>query len=209
LGSTVFWKKDKWPIWSEKFLSKAKRSRFEDVLLGKMNIPKSDEEIDENTEEGKVLIKNVVLNEMGYTDLILSIDARRINGKVVFSMIKGCKSRDYTDGNSALTWDENKKKFDPVSDASLVNTERGFRQSQLEKREDPEIWITNLEELHLKLEDMESYMTDSRFMRQVLNSRINEYELQMVMMEKRIMNKENTPSIDELREALSLSYERI
>jgi hypothetical protein len=27
----------------------------------------------------------------------------------VFDIIKGCKSRDYADGNSALTWDKLKK----------------------------------------------------------------------------------------------------
>jgi hypothetical protein len=31
-------KKDEWPIWSEKFLAKAKRSGFKDMLLVKVNI---------------------------------------------------------------------------------------------------------------------------------------------------------------------------
>jgi hypothetical protein len=30
---------DEWPIWSEKFLAKAKRYGFKDVLLGKLSIP--------------------------------------------------------------------------------------------------------------------------------------------------------------------------
>jgi hypothetical protein len=38
-----------------------------------VNIPNSDEEINEKTEEGKVLMKNADLNEMAYTELILSI----------------------------------------------------------------------------------------------------------------------------------------
>jgi hypothetical protein len=45
----------------------------------------------------------------------------------VFSIIKGCKSRDYTDGNSALAWDKLKEKFDLVSDPSLIKTGRVFR----------------------------------------------------------------------------------
>jgi hypothetical protein len=37
--------KDELPIWREKFLAKANRSGFKDVLLAKVNIPKSDEDI--------------------------------------------------------------------------------------------------------------------------------------------------------------------
>jgi hypothetical protein len=83
--------KGEWPIWSEKFLFKAKTSGLKDMLFGKVNIPKSDEEINENTEEGNVLM-NADINEMGFTGLILSIGVRSSGGKVVFSIIKGCKS---------------------------------------------------------------------------------------------------------------------
>jgi hypothetical protein len=79
------------------------------MLLGKVNIPKSDEEIYEKIEEGKVLMKNADLIEMAYTEVTLSIDVRSSSGKVVFSIIKGCKIRDYTDGNSTLAWDKFKK----------------------------------------------------------------------------------------------------
>jgi hypothetical protein len=40
-------KVDEWLIWSEKFLAKAKRYGFKDVLLRKLSIPKADEEFDE------------------------------------------------------------------------------------------------------------------------------------------------------------------
>jgi hypothetical protein len=46
-------KVDEWPIWSEKVLSKAKRYGFKDVLVGKMSIPKEDEEFDEVSDLGK------------------------------------------------------------------------------------------------------------------------------------------------------------
>jgi hypothetical protein len=46
-------KVDEWPIWSEKILSKAKRYGFKDVLVGKMSIPKEDEEFDEVSDLGK------------------------------------------------------------------------------------------------------------------------------------------------------------
>jgi hypothetical protein len=85
-----------------------------------------------------------------------------------------------------LAWNKLKNKIDPVS---LFKIERAFMQSRLEKIEFLEIWITNLEELRLKLEDMDSHMTGFQFMVQALNSLINDYELQIVLMEKRIGNK--------------------
>jgi hypothetical protein len=56
---------------SLKFLAKANRSGFEDMLLGKVKIPKSDEEIDEKE---IILVNNADLNEINYTELILLID---------------------------------------------------------------------------------------------------------------------------------------
>jgi hypothetical protein len=46
-------KADEWPIWSEKVLSKAKRYGLKDLLLGKLSIPRSDEEFDVTSEIGK------------------------------------------------------------------------------------------------------------------------------------------------------------
>jgi hypothetical protein len=39
---------------------------------------------------------------LAYTELILLIDVKRNSGKVVLSIIKGFKSKDYTDGNFEL-----------------------------------------------------------------------------------------------------------
>jgi hypothetical protein len=44
---------EEWPIWSERFLAKAKRCGFKDLLLGKLSVPKVDEEIDETSYIGK------------------------------------------------------------------------------------------------------------------------------------------------------------
>jgi hypothetical protein len=39
-------------------------------------------------------MENADLNEADYTESIILIDVRNSSGKVVFSIIKGCKSRD-------------------------------------------------------------------------------------------------------------------
>ena len=88
-------KSEEWPIWSEKFLAKAKRYGFKDLLLGKLSIPKSDEVFDEVSDEGKKKAKIIELNEIAYTELILSIDVKTSSGKIALNLVKGCKSKDY------------------------------------------------------------------------------------------------------------------
>jgi hypothetical protein len=141
--------KDEWPTWSEKFLAKAKRSGIKDVLLEKVLIPKSSEVFDEKVDEGKRMLRIIDLNEMAFTELVLSIDVISSSGKTAFGIVKSCKTKDYEDGHASLSWEKLKKKYDPVSAPSLVKTERLFRESKLGKDEDPETWITNLEDLRL------------------------------------------------------------
>jgi hypothetical protein len=108
-------RKEEWPTWSEKFLAKAKRSGIKDVLLGKLQIPKTSEELEEKSEEGRRMMKNADLNELAFTELILSIDVSNSSGKIAFGILKSCKTKDYEDGNAAHAWEKLKKKFDPVS----------------------------------------------------------------------------------------------
>jgi gag-polypeptide of LTR copia-type len=177
-------RKEDWPSWNEKFLAKAKRSGIKDVLLRKVEIPTSLDVIDEKTEEGKKLLRVADLNEIAFTELILSVDVSNSNGKIAFGIVKSCKSKEFEDGNAALAWEKLKKKYDPVSAPSLVKTERMFRESRLGKNEDLEIWINNLEDLCIKLETMGFVMKDDQFIVQVLNNLTSDYELQMLLLEK-------------------------
>jgi hypothetical protein len=84
-----------------------------------------------------------------------------------------------------------------------------FRDFRLGKDEDPEILINNLEDLRVKSEAMGSIMTDYPFMIQTLNSLTAEYDLQILLLEKRIGNKGNPFSVEELKEELNLRIERL
>ena len=65
-------------------------------------IPKSSEEFEEKTEEGRKLLKNADLNELAFTELILSIDVSSSGGKIAFGILKSCKTKDYEDGNASM-----------------------------------------------------------------------------------------------------------
>jgi hypothetical protein len=155
------------------------------------------------------MMRIIDLNDMTFTELVLSIDVSSSGGKIAFGIVKSCKTKDYEDCHAGLAWETLKKKYDPVSALSLVKTERLFRECKLGNDEDPETWITNLEDLRLKLEVMGLFLTDDQFMVQVLNSLTNDYELQILLLEKWIGSKENLLTIDEAKEELSLRYERL
>jgi hypothetical protein len=104
-------KVDEWPIWSGRILAKSRRFGFKDLLLGKVSIPTVDEKFNEGTEYGKKKSIATEMNEIAYTKLILSIDVKTSSGKVAFNLIKGCKSKDYPDGNAAIAWESLKKKY--------------------------------------------------------------------------------------------------
>jgi hypothetical protein len=75
---------------------------FKDVLLGKVKVPRTDEDYDMESEEGKKLTIAADMNELAYTELILSIDDKTSNGKVAFDLVRGCKNKDYADGNESM-----------------------------------------------------------------------------------------------------------
>jgi predicted transcriptional regulator len=61
----------------------------------------------------------------------------------------------------------------------------------------------------MKLQDMGSAMTNDQFMIHVLNNSTSDYELQMILLEKRIGNKGNPLKVDELCEELNIKFERL
>jgi hypothetical protein len=102
-------------------------------LLGKVKVPRTDEDYDMESEEGKKLTIAADMNKLAYTELILSIDDKTSSGKVAFNFVIGCKNKDYADGNASMTWERLKNKFEPSSAPSLVKLEKKFRQCSLKK----------------------------------------------------------------------------
>jgi gag-polypeptide of LTR copia-type len=178
-------KVNEWPIWSEKFLAKAKRYGFKDILVEKLSIPKADEDFDEVSDLGKKMSRSIELNEITYTELILSIDVKTSSGKIAFNIVKGCKSKDYPDGNAASAWEKLKNKFEPISAPSMVKLDKQFRDSSLKKGQDPEVWITDLEDIWVRLDDIGSSISENQFMIHILNNLRADYDLQLCFVRKK------------------------
>ena len=88
---------------------------------------------------------------------------------MAFSIVKGCKAKDYEDGNAAMAWEQLKKRYQPTSAPSSVKLESAFRQSVLKKKGDPDAWNTQLEEMRMQLEEMGLTMSGDQFLIHVLN----------------------------------------
>jgi len=98
-------KKDEWFNRREKSLARARCSGINDLLLEKGLMTKVDEEISEKTEDCKNKLGIMDLNELAHTESVLLINVRSSNRKVVFNMVKECKSKENTVGNAAIALD--------------------------------------------------------------------------------------------------------
>jgi hypothetical protein len=81
-------KKKDWTAWEEKFLAKANVKGYDDILLGKVMIPKSTVVIDVTDDAGKELLRIREKNDSGYSDLILSMNMEESGGMVAFNTIR-------------------------------------------------------------------------------------------------------------------------
>jgi hypothetical protein len=128
---------------------------------------------------------------------------------VAFDPVKGFKNKDYADGNASMAWERLTNKLEPSSAPSLVKLEKQFRQCSLKKGQDPYIWITELEDYRMSLEELVSSISDNQFILHILNNMTEDYDLQLAMTEKRVTDKSNSLTIDEIRDNLNLRFERL
>jgi hypothetical protein len=78
------------------------------LLLGKLLIPKVDEEVDEKTYFGKKKSMIIKSNDIACHELIFLINVMASSGKVAFKFIKGCHTKDYPGGNGAVAWGDSR-----------------------------------------------------------------------------------------------------
>ena len=199
-----------WIVWEEKFLAKANSKGYRKILLGAEIAPKDDENFDESTEEGRLKKKAREANEQAFTDLILSVDGSTANGRVAFNLIRLSKTKDMAYGDARLAWSRLQNKYATKSAPSLMALKKEFVNSRLaSKRDDPDIWIVNLEDIRIRMELQGSTMSDMDFMIHILNNLPKEYEVTQAKLEDKLGDDIDPLTIDELRTELSLRYQRL
>ncbi len=75
--------------------------------------------------------------------------------------------------------------------------------------QDPEVWITYLEGLRMKLKDLGSTMTDEDIIVHILNNLTDDYEVQLSKLEEKLGSTMNTLTIEDVRAELQLKFARM
>jgi hypothetical protein len=89
----------------------------------------------------------------------------------------------------------------------MVKLDKQFKELSIKKGQDPEVWITELEDICVRLDDMGSSIPENHFMIHISNNLTAEYDLQLALLEKRIEDKERPLTVHETRAELSLCFE--
>ena len=204
-------KKTDWSSWKEKFLARARRRGYKELLEGTEKIPKdADAPVATASDEDKQKYKDLRdANELAYEDLILCIDSTTSAGRVAFSCVKGSKTAEIKGGDCAVAWKRLHNKFEPKTAPSRLNLKKQFLQSNLQTRQDPDEWITDLEDLKDQLIQANSTVTDEDLLEHILNNVPETYNIEVSQLEKKLGDANNPLTIEEVRDALGLVYERL
>ena len=196
-------KRKDWSAWEERFLARAKRKGFKEVLLGREEIPAefnedgTANEIAGATAEEQKLLKTREKNELAYGELVLAMDTTKSAGKVAFNIVKRSKTKRFPDVNASDAWKGLCRKYAPKTAPSLAKLHKLFYGAKLRKGCDPDVFITYLEDLCIRMEEMGSEISDAQFLMHVLNNLTKEYEIQVTKIEDRVRAKENPLTIGE------------
>ena len=136
-------KKGDWRMWSGKFLARARKKGYKNVLLGKEKVPQHDASLDPTNPDEKKLLDARVANENAYDDLIVSMEEKVSYGKGAEAV-----TDELTDGDAALAWTALTKKFKPKTVATKAELLLEFMSMKLEDwTKDPDEWIDDVEEI--------------------------------------------------------------
>ena len=115
-------------MWSKKFLARAKKLGYRDILNG-VKV--------ENKE------KKEAMNDNAYADLMLAMSC-----EVAFGYVDEAVSKEFPEGDAAEAWRNLMKKFQPSTTGSRVYYTNKFNNSILKsENKDPDEWITELEKI--------------------------------------------------------------
>ena len=202
----VFSHKKDWPLWSEAFLSRAHAKGYYDLLKGAdVTVPVTDK--DKPSDEDKKLMK---LNSIAYGDMICAVNMSKEAGKVAFSIIQSTKDDDYKHGNARADFEKLEKKYDPKTNPTLSRIHEEFYSTQMKKGQDPDVWITHLEDLRAQMATMGSKIETKQFLLLILNRTSREYRIEVALMEPKLGTSDIDCelTVEEVRENCAINMRR-
>lgn len=177
-----------------------------------MKIPTASEEVllDPTVSDDAVKLKIAAKNEEAYSDLILSMMYGTPHGNVAFDIVRQAVSKpDYPNGNAEDAMARLKKRYQPDTAPELARLHKLFYGTRQKRNQDPDLYISYLEDLRFGMAEMHSQMSDDQFLLHVLNNLNKEYENQVNLIERRVGAISSPLTIEEMRDELCLRYERL
>jgi len=203
-------KQEEWKFWEVKFLARVRRKGFREILLGTITIPKDSEKFDLNKANEKEKSEICNKNELAFEELVLLIDTSTGDGQVAFQSICCCRDNDYKNGNAADAWKRLQDKYAPNLAPMKLELKSKFQPSKLrDVSEDPDIWISKLESICMRLSDMKALISDKDFIIHMLNNLPKDYEVQISKLEERFSSTMNPLTIRDMQNELNLKYARL
>ena len=128
----------------------------------------------------------------------------------LFVLVKGCKTNDYEDGDAGLAWKRLTQKYASKNTVSLLKLKREFTNSSMKVDQDPDEWITELEELQTRIAEIAGnnkktvHISDDDLMIHVLNYLPRKYDIEKHDCEKEL--EAGKLDMTKLREALGSRF---
>ena len=191
-----------WRMWSIKFSARAHGRGYLDVLKGTTTVPPHSQVLTDSATD-KVLKAARDANLLMYQDIICSCD-----DPVSFGIVDEAKTEELPDGDANLAWRNLKKKYEPDTGTEKVRLKYKYSTMSLKSaKEDPDIWITELEVIRRQLKILKADISDDDLILHILNNLPKEYETTVEALEDRLGTGELT--LEDVRTKLRAKFERM
>jgi hypothetical protein len=171
-------KKQDWITWQGKHLARVARKGYREVFEGTEIVPTISEEASLDPTNDGDKNKLVADNKEADSDLILSMMDGTPHGNVAFDIVRQAVSADYPNGDAADAMARLKKRYQPETASELARLHKLFQRTRQKRRQDPDLFISYLEDIRFRMAEMHSKITNQQFLNQVLNTLDKEYENQ-------------------------------
>ena len=194
-----------WRTWKFKFMAKATALGYCGVLLGTINVPDDDEDIDEDDIGAEELLVARKANVMAYSALALACEGAALG------LVEGSVTEGLPNGDAGLAWRNLCRKYEPNTRMSLVSLKKEFAECKLEDvNSDPEVWVRELEHLHLRIRGVnaENALTDEDMMAHILANLPVEYSELITTVESELDREGGDFGLDDLMTRIRGFYKR-
>jgi hypothetical protein len=150
-------------------------------------------------------------NEDVYEDLILSINGDGKAGRVAFQIVKGARSSDLGDGDTALAWSMLVNKYHQTTTPSRLELIDEFNNCKIKTpwKQDPEEWMMTLEELQTRIVEAGGTKTENEVLEHISINMPKDYNDLYTMYHSKVGNQNDPLALETLKSEITLLFKRL